>query len=224
MSKGPNFNTSLNRSYRLKKMCWERSIPNIKMLSYSLFGWYRRTFIPNINMPVVLILTHLDLSDSRFIDQILSEISKISKLRSLRINGYSSGFRLEPYDFQLLLANLTQLREFDIYSVRICSVIPPNFSSYFSTLRLADAQLHGILPERVLHLPNLKFLDLSQNYQLIVTFPMTKWSRNASLKDLYLYGVNFTKVPEPISNFLGLFDCLTKTGHNSNHYIFHPIP
>ncbi|KAK4361482.1 hypothetical protein RND71_020434 [Anisodus tanguticus] len=142
-------------------------------------------------------LTYLDLSDSRFTSQIPSEISNLSKLRSLRIYGYSSGLSLEPYNFQLLLTNLTQLRELDLYSVSIFSVIPPNFSSHLTTLRLPDAQLHRILPERVFHLPNLKFLDLSQNYQLIVTFSMTKWNSSASLKDFYLWSNSNSLTPIP---------------------------
>ncbi|XP_059283271.1 receptor-like protein 9DC3 [Lycium ferocissimum] len=148
-------------------------------------------------------LRHLDLSNSGFTGQIPSEISNLSKLRFLRIIDYSDGYRLEPHDFQQLLTNLTQLRELILYRVSISSVIPQNFSSYLTTLRLQDTQVHGILPERVFHLQNMSFLDLSQNYQLLVRFPMTKWNGSATLKKLYLQGVNVTKVPEPISTFFG---------------------
>ncbi|KAK4366281.1 hypothetical protein RND71_014161 [Anisodus tanguticus] len=161
------------------------------------FGWF-------------MSLTHLDLSNSGFTGQIPSEISYLSKLHFLRINDYADGYRLEPYDFQRLLTNLTKLRELDLYRVSISSIIPQNFSSYLTTLRLPKTQLYGILPERVFHLPNMSFLDLSQNYQLVVRFPIIKWNSSASLKDLYLYGVNFTKVPEPLSNFFGPIRLLNK--------------
>ncbi|KAH0691415.1 hypothetical protein KY285_015918 [Solanum tuberosum] len=148
-------------------------------------------------------LTYLDLSYSTFTGQIPSEISNLSKLRSLRIYGYSTGLTLGPHKLGQLLKNLTQLRELELSNMGISSTIPSNFSSYLITLRLPGTQLYGILPERVFHLPNLRLLDLSRNSQLSVSFPITKWNSSASLKDLSLNGVNFTNVPEPMSNFFG---------------------
>ncbi|KAK4733342.1 hypothetical protein R3W88_007603 [Solanum pinnatisectum] len=148
-------------------------------------------------------LTYLDLSYSTFTGQIPSEISNLSKLRSLRIYGYSTGLTLGPHKLGQLLKNLTELRELELSNMGISSTIPPNFSSYLTTLRLPGTQLYGILPERVFHLPNLRLLDLSRNSQLSVSFPITKWNSSASLKDLSLNGVNFTTVPEPMSNFFG---------------------
>ncbi|KAK6793423.1 hypothetical protein RDI58_006876 [Solanum bulbocastanum] len=148
-------------------------------------------------------LTYLDLSYSTFTGQIPSEISNLSKLRSLCIYGYSTGLTLGPHKLGQLLKNLTELRELELSNIGISSTIPPNFSSYLTTLRLPGTQLYGILPERVFHLPNLRLLDLSRNSQLSVSFPITKWNSSASLRDLSLHGVNFTTVPEPMSNFFG---------------------
>ncbi|KAG5614200.1 hypothetical protein H5410_014024 [Solanum commersonii] len=103
-------------------------------------------------------LTYLDLSYSTFTGQIPSEISNFSKLHSLRIHCYSTGLTLGQ-----LLKNLTQLRELELSNMGIASTIPPNFSSYLTTLHLPGTQLYGILPERVFHLPNLRLLDLSRN-------------------------------------------------------------
>ncbi|PHT60357.1 hypothetical protein CQW23_02720 [Capsicum baccatum] len=109
-------------------------------------------------------LTHLDLSLSSFTGLIPAEISHLSKLYSLRIwpdDPY--GLRLGPYNFELLLKNLTQLRELELDSVNISSTIPLNFSSYLTSLRLPRTQLRGVLPERVFHLSNLEELYLPSN-------------------------------------------------------------
>ncbi|PHT99187.1 hypothetical protein BC332_31794 [Capsicum chinense] len=109
-------------------------------------------------------LMNLDLSYSGFTGLIPAEISHLSKLQVvsiLTIDPY--GLRLGPYNFELLLKNLTQLRELYLDSVNISSTIPLNFSSYLTNLWLARAQLCGVLPERVFHLSNLEDLDLSSN-------------------------------------------------------------
>ncbi|PHT98016.1 hypothetical protein BC332_33039 [Capsicum chinense] len=110
-------------------------------------------------------LTHLDLSHSGFTGVIPAEISHLSKLQFLRIWSDDDPYRLrfEPYNFELLLNNLTQLRELQLDSVNISSTIPPNFSSYLTTLQLSGAQLRGILPETVFHLSNLEYLSLLYN-------------------------------------------------------------
>ncbi|KAM3247641.1 hypothetical protein P3L10_009408 [Capsicum annuum] len=112
-------------------------------------------------------LTHLDLWGSSFIGQIPSEISYLSMLNVLRIwseDPYMLTFG--PHHYELLLKNLTQLRELEIYDVNISSTIPQNFSSYLTTIQLLNGQLCGTLPERIFHLPNLKLLELSYNSQL----------------------------------------------------------
>ncbi|PHT99035.1 hypothetical protein BC332_32028 [Capsicum chinense] len=109
-------------------------------------------------------LMHLDLSRSSFTGIIPAEISHLSKLQVLRIwtvDPYR--LRLGPYNFELLLKNLTQLRYLELDSVNISSTIPLNFSSYLTTLLLPATQLHGVLPKRVFHLSNLEDLALSSN-------------------------------------------------------------
>ncbi|XP_059278725.1 receptor-like protein 9DC3 [Lycium ferocissimum] len=151
-------------------------------------------------------LTHLDLSDSGFSGLIPSKISHLSKLYVLRIWNFDPyGLRLGPHNFELLLKNLTQLRELDLTFVNISSTIPLNFSSFLTTLRLWDTQLFGILPERVFHLSSLESLDLSSNPLLTVGFPTTKWNSSASLMELGLSGVNFTgRIPESFSYLTSL--------------------
>ncbi|XP_049363376.1 receptor-like protein 9DC3 [Solanum verrucosum] len=142
-------------------------------------------------------LTHLDLFSSNFSGQIPSEISHLSKLHSLRLNGFGR-LRLIAHDFKLLLQNLTQLRELDLTLVNISSTIPLNFSSHLTTLSMGSTTLYGIIPESIFHLPNLETLDLSYSYPLSGYFPK-KWNSSASLIELDLSGVNFSdNLPESL--------------------------
>ncbi|KAG5628878.1 hypothetical protein H5410_000595 [Solanum commersonii] len=150
-------------------------------------------------------LTQLDLSYSSFTGIIPAEISRLSKLHVFRIQSYSDGLRFKPHNFELLLKNLTQLRELDFDNVNISSTIPLNFSSYLTTLHLRNTQLYGTLPEGVFHLYNLESLYLTDNPQLTVRFPTTKWNSSASLMELVLRGVNATgRIPESFGHLTSL--------------------
>ncbi|PHT24901.1 hypothetical protein CQW23_35441 [Capsicum baccatum] len=109
-------------------------------------------------------LMHLNLMYSSFTGVIPTEISHLSKLQVLSISiDNSYRLRLEPYNFELLLKNLTQLRDLELDDVNVSSSIPLNFFSYLTTLRLPHTVLHGVLPERVFHLSNLEYLYLPYN-------------------------------------------------------------
>ncbi|KAH0733753.1 hypothetical protein KY285_009460 [Solanum tuberosum] len=156
-------------------------------------------------------LTHLNLFNSYFSGQIPSEISHLSKLQFLHFSGEMLKFG--PHDFELLLQNLTQLRELHLSFINISSTIPLNFSSHLTTLELIETGLYGIIPETIFHLPNLETLDLSLNDQLSGHFPKIKWNSSASLIRLDLRGVNFSdNLPEYIGyltsvRYLSLSDC-----------------
>ncbi|KAM3394493.1 receptor-like protein Cf-9 [Capsicum galapagoense] len=154
----------------------------LKRLDLSINDFSDSHISPNIGR--LSSLTYLDLSYSMFTGQIPSEISHLSKLHSLRIYSDLSGLTFGPH-FGQLLKNSTQLRELEFANVAISST-------------------------KLSHLPNLTLLDLSRNSQLIVSFPITRWNSSASLKVLSLYAVNFTKVPEPMSNFFGPIRLLNK--------------
>ncbi|KAH0733757.1 hypothetical protein KY285_009464 [Solanum tuberosum] len=148
-------------------------------------------------------LTHLDLFNSYFSGQIPSEISHLSKLQFLRFSGEMLKFG--PHDFELLLQNLTQLRELDLSFINISSTIPLNFSSHLTTLELIETGLYGIIPETIFHLPNLEKLYLENNDQLSGHFPKIKWKSSASLIEVDLRGVNFSdNLPEYIGYLTSL--------------------
>nr|AAV41396.1 peru 2 [Solanum peruvianum] len=151
-------------------------------------------------------LTHLDLSHSSFTGVIPSEISHLSKLYVLRISSQYE-LSLGPHNFELLLKNLTQLRELNLEFINISSTIPSNFSSHLTNLRLSYTELRGVLPERVFHLSNLELLDLSYNPQLTVRLPTTIWNSSASLMKLYVDSVNIAdRIPESFSHLTSLHE------------------
>ncbi|CAN4104743.1 unnamed protein product [Withania somnifera] len=154
-------------------------------------------------------LTHLELSGSNFSGQIPSEISHLSKLQFLHLGGE---LKFGPHNFELLLQNLTQLRELDL-EVDISSTIPLNISSHITTLSLMGTGLYGIIPESIFHLPNLETLSLERNDQLSCYLPKTKWNNSASLMDLDLTDVNIpSNLPESLGyltslHYLSLYNC-----------------
>ncbi|KAF3662216.1 hypothetical protein FXO38_11296, partial [Capsicum annuum] len=108
-------------------------LSNLKQLDLSYTDFFGSLISPKFGE--LSNLTHLNLSRSSFTGIIPTEISHLSKLQVLRIwTVVAYGLRLGPYNFELLLKNLTQLRQLDLDSVNISPTIPLNFSSYLTTL------------------------------------------------------------------------------------------
>ncbi|TMW81692.1 hypothetical protein EJD97_008339 [Solanum chilense] len=176
-------------------------LTNLKWLDLSRNNFFGSLISPKFGE--LSSLTHLDLSYSNFTSIIPSEISRLSKLHVLRL--YDSQLRFEPHNFELLLKNLTQLRDLDLRFVNISSTFPLNFSSYLTNLRLWNTQIYGTLPEGVFHLSNLESLYLSETPQLTVRFPTTKWNSSASLMELVLLRVNVAgRIPESFGHLTSL--------------------
>ncbi|KAL7224441.1 hypothetical protein ACSBR1_025819 [Camellia fascicularis] len=116
-------------------------------------------------------LTHLNLSSS-FSRSIPSEISHLSKLVSLDLSSYYYLVRLEPYNFHLLLQNLTQLQQLRLTRVNISSVVPISLMNLSSLtyLDLQETGLQGKLSDEIFHLP-LEELYLGYNPNLTGELP-----------------------------------------------------
>ncbi|WMV06877.1 hypothetical protein MTR67_000262 [Solanum verrucosum] len=113
------------------------------------------------------------------------------------------------------LFQLSNLKRLDLsYNDFTGSLISPKFGEFSNLMHLdlscssfTDTQLRGVLPERVFHLSDLESLDLSENPQLTVRFPTTKWNSSASLMKLYLYDVNITgRIPESFGHLTSLHE------------------
>ncbi|XP_028080586.1 receptor-like protein Cf-9 homolog [Camellia sinensis] len=165
-------------------------------------------------------LTHLNLSFSNFTGRIPSKICHLSKLVSLDLsdfdyyNPYSfSPVRLEQHTFNMLLRNLTQLRELHLDSLNISSPLPHallNLSS-LTSLSLGYCHLRGKFSENIFHLPNLRELHVRGNQDLTGKLPY--FNATSSLQFLDLGDISFSgQLPESISNLkalniLYLFNC-----------------
>ncbi|CAL5336831.1 unnamed protein product [Camellia sinensis] len=166
-------------------------------------------------------LTHLNLSFSNFTGRIPSKICHLSKLISLDLsfmnyNPYGvdySPVRLEQHTFNMLLRNLTQLRELHLDWLNISSPLPHallNLSS-LTSLSLGYCQLRGKFSENIFHFPNLRELRVWENRDLTGKLPY--FNATSSLQFLDLGGPSFSgQLPESIGNLkalniLYLFNC-----------------
>ncbi|XP_028110381.1 receptor-like protein 6 [Camellia sinensis] len=161
-------------------------------------------------------LTHLNLSDTNFAGRIPSKISHLSKLISLDLSHFSPNLnqgRLEQHTFNMLLQNLTQLRELHLDGLNISSPLPHallNLSS-LTSLSLCSCQLRGKFSENIFHFPNLRELDVHGNSELTGNLPNFKVT--SSLQFLDFSDTSFSgQLPESINNLkalnsLYLFNC-----------------
>ncbi|CAL5394615.1 unnamed protein product [Camellia sinensis] len=155
-------------------------------------------------------LTHLNLSHSNFTGRIPSKICHLSKLVSLDLSylkypSYSSLVRLEQHTFNMLLQNLTQLRELHLDWLNISSPLPHallNLSS-LTSLSLRYCQLRGKFSENIFHFPNLRELHVWGNRDLTGKLPY--FNATSSLQFLDLGDISFSgQLPESISNLKAL--------------------
>ncbi|CAL5374399.1 unnamed protein product [Camellia sinensis] len=158
-------------------------------------------------------LTHLNLSASRFSGKVPIEVSFLSKLVSLDLS-YNDGLRLEQPGFELLVQNLTKVRELNLRDVNISSVVSNSLLN-LTSLTLLDLSICGLLgklPDGIFHLPHLNELSILYNLALTGYFPEFINS-SSPLQYLYLAQTNFSReLPDSIGNLkslkmLAAFDC-----------------
>ncbi|CAL5374467.1 unnamed protein product [Camellia sinensis] len=161
-------------------------------------------------------LTHLNLSGSIFSGKVPIEVSFLSKLVSLVSLdlSYNLGLRLEEPGFELLVQNLTKVRELDLRDVNISSVVSNSLLNLTSLTRLhlSGCGLLGKFPDGIFHLPHLNELRIFYNPALTGHFPEFINS-SSPLQCLGLSSTNFSgELPDSIGNLkslkiLGAFGC-----------------
>ncbi|XP_058182157.1 receptor-like protein Cf-9 [Rhododendron vialii] len=159
-------------------------------------------------------LTHLNLSDCRFSGKVPVEVSFLNKLVSLDLSA-NDGLRLEEGGFELLIQNLSNLRDLNLDDVNMSSsVVPSSLLNLTSlrTLHLYSSSLHGNFPSGMFLLPYLQELDLGNNHALTGYLPDFK-NLSYPLQYLRLARTGFSgEWPHSIANLkslkvLILFDC-----------------
>ncbi|XP_044484984.1 receptor-like protein 7 [Mangifera indica] len=141
-------------------------------------------------------LTHLNLSNSNFFDQVPSEISHLSKLVSLDLS-YNYLIIKTPA-LKGIVHNLTNIREFIFDQVDLSTISPrslSNLSSSLTSLSLGSCFLIGRFPDNIFHQPNLQKLNLGFNSNLTGIFPKSNWS-----SPLSFVNVSFTNFQGELSN------------------------
>ncbi|CAL5394633.1 unnamed protein product [Camellia sinensis] len=132
------------------------------------------------------------------------KISHLSKLISLDLS-YNELGRLGQHTFNMLLRNLTQLRELHLDSLNISSPLPHallNLSS-LTSLSLRNCQLRGKFSENIFHFPNLRELYVGGNWELTGKLPY--FNATSSLQFLDLGDISFSgQLPESINNLKAL--------------------
>ncbi|CAL5376234.1 unnamed protein product [Camellia sinensis] len=115
-------------------------------------------------------LTHLNLSWSSFSGKVPIEVFFLSKLVSLDLS-YNYGLRFEEPGFELLVQNLTKVRELNLDSVDcLVSNSLLNLTS-LTFLDLSSCGLVGKFPDGIFHLPHLNELRIFDNLALTGYFP-----------------------------------------------------
>ncbi|CAL5328079.1 unnamed protein product [Camellia sinensis] len=158
-------------------------------------------------------LTHLNLSGSGFSGKVPIEVSFLSKLVSLDLSS-NDGLRLEQPGFELLVQNLTKVRELNLDSVNISSVVSNSLLNLTSLtlLDLGSCGLLGKFPDGIFHFPHLNKLNIWGNLALTGYFPEFINS-SSPLQYLVLSSTNFSgELPDSIGNMKSLkllfaYDC-----------------
>ncbi|XP_062096243.1 receptor-like protein Cf-9 homolog [Humulus lupulus] len=135
-------------------------------------------------------LTYLNLASSKFIGQIPSQLSQLSKLSNLYL--CNNPLQLKKPDLESLISNFTFLEVLCLSQVDISSTVPKSLANFSSLthLGLRDCKLKGEFPIIIFQLPNLQLLTVRFNKDLSGRLPPVL-NQNNSLKSLLLSGTSF---------------------------------
>ncbi|XP_028065350.1 receptor-like protein 43 [Camellia sinensis] len=123
------------------------------------------------------------------------------------------GKMMDQHTFNMILRNLTQLRELHLDWLNISSPLPHALLnlSYLTSLSHGYCLLHGKFSDNIFHFPNLRELKLQQNSELTGKLP--NFNVTSSLQFLDLSEISFSgQLPNSSSNLkalniLYLFNC-----------------
>ncbi|XP_047943050.1 receptor-like protein 7 [Salvia hispanica] len=161
----------------------------------------------------MICLTYLNLSHAGFVGQVPSEISSLTRLASLDIsNEFGNNLRFEHPNLEMLLQNLTELRELNLDGVYItCSHERQKWSNTESShlpnltsLSMVDCSLDGPLPKSFWQLHSLSILQLDRNNLSAVALD-DLFTNFPSLTTLTLYNCSLKgSIPSTFANLTKL--------------------
>ncbi|XP_042013857.1 receptor-like protein 7 isoform X2 [Salvia splendens] len=186
----------------------------------------------------LIYLTHLNLSYAGFDGQVPSEISTLTRLASLDISGYGYIIPEKP-NLEMLVKNLTELRELYLDDVRITSLherknwghIISSHLPNLTSLSLSYCNLFGPLPKSFWQLHSLSILrldgndlsavaldDLFTNFPSLTTLTLSDCKLNGSIPSTFGNLTKLIHVDLSSNHFTGslpstLFANLTKLIH-----------
>ncbi|CAN1267800.1 Receptor-like protein 12 [Linum perenne] len=159
--------------------------------------------VKNLTRLRVLYLDQLDLSRG-FTNKTLSLLPETIQQLSLRYSGLTG--EVFPFSSFLRLKSLTHLVLSDNYNLA-WNVSGYSFIQFPHLIHLdfSLCGLYGTLSSSVFLLPNLQFLDVSNNDQLTGSLPEFPIVGSISLQAIYLSYTNFSgKLPDSINNLVSL--------------------
>ncbi|BAT83395.1 hypothetical protein VIGAN_04053600 [Vigna angularis var. angularis] len=156
-------------------------------------------------------LRYLNLSRTYFSGEIPQQVSHLSKLLSLDLSGAFVSLlpvnllSLKISTLRSLIQNSTDLEVFRVNYVTISSSVPHTFTNLTSLqqVSLYHCELYGEFPPGIFHLPNLRYLNLGKNQNLIGKFP--DFHSSAQITTLELDSTSFYgTLPASIGNLNSL--------------------
>ncbi|KAK9747717.1 hypothetical protein RND81_02G011100 [Saponaria officinalis] len=151
-------------------------------------------------------LRSLNLSLSAFSGQTPSAILKLSEMTVLDLSGDDPpDLRLHDPSLDMLIRNLTHLRQLYLDDVDISSTVPTFLTNLTSlqAICLANTNLYGEVSPSFFKLPHLEIIRFSRNSDLGGFLP--QFHLNNSLKEITLFDTSFSgELPPSIENLVRL--------------------
>ncbi|XP_042506357.1 probable LRR receptor-like serine/threonine-protein kinase At3g47570 [Macadamia integrifolia] len=176
------------------------SLPNLQ--SILIFGNQFTGQIPN-SLSNASILSEISAHKNHLTGKVSINFGGLSKFTHLSLgrNFLGSG-EADDLSFINTLINCSSLKRFYIFDNQFGGVLPSsiaNLSVQLESLRVAQNQISGNIPEGIGNYMNLDFLDLSMN--LLTGNILSSVGRLQMLRKLSLFGNRFTgKIPSSLGN------------------------